>query len=84
MNTVTENNIDKLLEDISSIKTVINRNKPDFRLLDTRDRRAGHTLHRCSGADCFGNFNGRGNAPDVHFRIFLTGIKCGGVIRWRY
>jgi hypothetical protein len=28
MNTVTENNIDKLLEDISSIKTVINRNKP--------------------------------------------------------
>ena len=28
MNTVTVNNIDKLLEDISSIKTVINRNKP--------------------------------------------------------
>ncbi len=28
MNTVTENNIDKLLEDISSIKTVINRNTP--------------------------------------------------------
>jgi hypothetical protein len=28
MNAVTENNIDKLLEDISSIKTVINRNKP--------------------------------------------------------
>jgi hypothetical protein len=28
MNTVTENNIDKLLEDISSIKTVINRNRP--------------------------------------------------------
>jgi hypothetical protein len=28
MNTVTENNIDKVLEDISSIKTVINRNKP--------------------------------------------------------
>ena len=28
MNTVTENNIDKLLEDISSITTVINRNKP--------------------------------------------------------
>jgi hypothetical protein len=28
MNTVTKNNIDKLLEDISSIKTVINRNKP--------------------------------------------------------
>ena len=28
MNTVAENNIDKLLEDISSIKTVINRNKP--------------------------------------------------------
>jgi hypothetical protein len=28
MSTVTENKIDKLLEDISSIKTVINRNKP--------------------------------------------------------
>jgi hypothetical protein len=28
MNTITESNIDKLLEDISSIKTVINRNKP--------------------------------------------------------
>jgi hypothetical protein len=28
MNTVTETNIDKLLEDISSIKTVINRNTP--------------------------------------------------------
>jgi len=28
MNAVTENNIDKLLEDISSIKTVINRNRP--------------------------------------------------------
>jgi len=28
MNAVTENNIDKVLEDISSIKTVINRNKP--------------------------------------------------------
>jgi hypothetical protein len=33
MNTVTENNIDKLLEDISSIKTVINRNKPILQLL---------------------------------------------------
>ena len=28
MNTVSEQNIDKLLEDISSIKTVINRNQP--------------------------------------------------------
>jgi hypothetical protein len=28
MNTITESNIDKLLEDVSSIKTVINRNKP--------------------------------------------------------
>ena len=28
MNTVSEKNIDKLLEDISSIKTVINRNQP--------------------------------------------------------
>ena len=28
MNTATENNIEKVLEDISSIKTVINRNKP--------------------------------------------------------
>ena len=84
MNTVTENNIDKLLEDISSIKTVINRNKPDFRLLDTRDRCAGHTFHRCSGADCFGSIHRRGYAPDVPFRISLTRIKGGGIIRWRY
>lgn len=33
MNTVTENNIDKVLEDISSIKTVIKRNKPMLRRL---------------------------------------------------